>query len=53
MRYVWRYWRCWTQLDTEAPKLMFDRSEDSGKVADRIDHSDMEDERGCSRPVKI
>ena len=42
-------WRCWSQLDTEAPKLMFDRREDSGRVADRIDHSDMEDERGCTR----
>ena len=27
--------------------------EDSGRVADRIDHSDMEDERGCTRPGKI
>ena len=29
----------------EAPKLMFDRRDDSGSMADRIDHSDMEDER--------
>ena len=31
---------------------MFDRREDSGRVADRIDHSDMEDEKGCTRPGK-